>query len=116
MIPRVRRSAAAAALLVCAGTATATTAQAQAPAPDRVWDRLAECESGGRWALDSGNGYYGGLQFSRGTWSAYGGAEHAHYPHRATRQQQIAIAERLLGAEGGYGAWPACARELGLPR
>ncbi len=78
-----------------------------------VWDRLAQCESGGNWAINTGNGYYGGLQFSLGTWQAYGGPG---YPHTASRETQIAIATKLRDASGGYGAWPGCAASLGLPR
>jgi uncharacterized protein YabE (DUF348 family) len=86
------------------------------PIPDgEVWDRLAKCESGGNWAINTGNGYYGGLQFDVGTWRAYGGDAYAAYPHQATREQQIAIATKLRDDRGGYGAWPACARQLGLP-
>lgn len=95
---------------------------AAAPAPQRVvtydgdtvWDDLAQCESGGNWAINTGNGYYGGLQFSVPTWQGYGGAEYAAYPHEATREQQIAIAERLRDARG-YQPWPACRIKLGLP-
>jgi resuscitation-promoting factor RpfB len=78
-----------------------------------VWDRLAQCESGGNWATNTGNGYYGGLQFSAGTWHAYGGAG---LPSSASRTTQIAIATKVRNASGGYGAWPACAASLGLPR
>ncbi|MGL5808394.1 MAG: transglycosylase family protein [Nocardioides sp.] len=78
-----------------------------------VWDRLAQCESGGNWAINTGNGYYGGLQFSLGTWRAYGGQG---YPHQNSRDTQIAVATRLRDAQGGYGAWPGCAAKLGLPR
>lgn len=78
-----------------------------------VWDDLAECESGGDWAIDTGNGYFGGLQFSAGTWRAVGGEEFAPMAHEATREQQIAAAERVL-AEQGWGAWPSCSRQLGL--
>lgn len=81
-----------------------------------MWERLAECESSGNWDANTGNGYYGGLQFSRSTWDAYGGDRYSRYPHHASRGQQIAIAERLHEAHGDYGAWPACARLLGLPR
>ena len=70
-----------------------------------VWDAIAACESGGNWAANTGNGYYGGLQFSLGTWQAYGGSG---MPHQNSREQQIAIAERVAAAEGGYGAWPQC--------
>jgi uncharacterized protein YabE (DUF348 family) len=78
-----------------------------------VWDRLAQCESGGNWAANTGNGYYGGLQFNVGTWRSYGGSG---YPNQASRATQIAIATKVRDASGGYGAWPACAAKLGLPR
>ncbi|THV14849.1 DUF348 domain-containing protein [Nocardioides caeni] len=78
-----------------------------------VWDRLAQCESGGNWAINTGNGYYGGLQFSLGTWQANGGPG---MPHQASRETQIAIATKVRDAAGGYGAWPHCASVLGLPR
>ncbi|HVL83299.1 MAG TPA: transglycosylase family protein, partial [Pseudonocardia sp.] len=81
-----------------------------------VWDLLARCESTGNWAINTGNGYYGGLQFDRQTWLAYGGDQYAPLPHQASREQQIAVATRLRDDRGGYGAWPACARKLGLPR
>ncbi len=77
-----------------------------------VWDSLAQCESGGNWAINTGNGYYGGLQFNLGTWQAYGGSG---YPHQNSREAQIAVAERLRAATGGYGSWPGCAASLGLP-
>jgi uncharacterized protein YabE (DUF348 family) len=78
-----------------------------------VWDSLAQCESGGNWAINTGNGYYGGLQFNLGTWQAYGGTG---YPHQASRETQIAVATRLRDATGGYGSWPGCSAKLGLPR
>ncbi|MFZ2016780.1 MAG: transglycosylase family protein [Nocardioides sp.] len=78
-----------------------------------VWDALARCESGGNWATNTGNGYYGGLQFSLGTWQANGGSG---LPSNASRATQIAIATKIRNASGGYGAWPACAASLGLPR
>ena len=81
---------------------------------DTVWDALAQCESGGNWAINTGNGYYGGLQFSLATWQAYGGSAYAAYPHEATREEQIAVAERLRAARG-YQPWPACRVKLGLP-
>jgi hypothetical protein len=94
--------------------------QPAAPAPvvtydgNTVWDRLAQCESSGNWAANTGNGYYGGLQFSLPTWQGYGGAEFARYPHEATRSEQITVAERLRAARG-YQPWPACRAKLGLP-
>ncbi|MBV6726074.1 transglycosylase family protein [Nocardioides daeguensis] len=78
-----------------------------------VWDRLAQCEAGGNWHINTGNGYYGGLQFNIGTWRANGGTG---YPHQASREEQIRIATRVRDASGGYGAWPGCAAKLGLPR
>ena len=81
-----------------------------------VWDALAQCEASGNWAANTGNGYYGGLQFNKQTWDAYGGTEYAAYPHQATREQQIDIAERVRDSRGGYGAWPHCSSQLGLPK
>ena len=75
-----------------------------------VWDRLAECESGGNWSISTGNGYYGGLQFSQGSWQAAGGSGN---PANASREEQIRVAENLL-AQQGWGAWPACSSKLGL--
>jgi resuscitation-promoting factor RpfB len=80
------------------------------PASGSVWDRLAQCESGGNWSINTGNGYYGGLQFSLSTWRAYGGSG---YPHQNSRAEQIAIAQKLQAA-AGWGQWPACSRKLGL--
>jgi len=72
-----------------------------------AWDRIAQCESGGNWAANTGNGYYGGLQFSLGTWQAYGGTSR---PDLVSREQQIAVAERVRASSGGYGAWPVCGK------
>ncbi len=90
------------------------------PAPEResspavsdgsVWDRLAGCEAGGNWSINTGNGYYGGLQFSASSWRAVGGSG---LPHEASRETQIQMGERLK-AKQGWGAWPACSRKLGL--
>ena len=80
-----------------------------------IWDALARCEAGGNWATNSGNGYYGGLQFDRQTWVAYDGDQYAPLPHQAGRDAQIAVASRVRDERGGYGSWPACARKLGLP-
>ncbi|WP_087116197.1 resuscitation-promoting factor Rpf1 domain-containing protein [Corynebacterium urinipleomorphum] len=92
---------------------TALVSPIASAAPDSDWDRLAQCEAGGNWQINTGNGYYGGLQFSAGTWRAYGGGEFAALPHQATREQQIAVAERTLASQG-WGAWPACSARLGL--
>src|SRR5262252_2879601 len=78
-----------------------------------VWDRLAECESNGRWHINSGNGYSGGLQFDVGTWAAYGGTAYTPRAYQASREQQIVIAERLHAARG-YQPWPVCSRILRL--
>lgn len=92
---------------------TALVSPIASAAPDSDWDRLAQCEAGGNWQINTGNGYYGGLQFSAATWRAYGGGEFAALPHQATREQQIAVAERTLAGQG-WGAWPACSARLGL--
>ena len=86
----------------------AVTPAAQA-APTSTWDRVAQCESGGRWNINTGNGYYGGLQFTLSTWKGAGGLAYAPRADLATREQQIAVAQHL-----GWGNWPACARKLGL--
>lgn len=75
-----------------------------------VWDRLASCESGGNWAINTGNGYYGGLQFNLGTWQSNGGTG---YPHQASKAEQIRVAENLRAARG-FSPWPACSAQLGL--
>ena len=75
------------------------------------WDRIAQCESGGNWATNTGNGYYGGLQFDKRTWDAYGGDQYANLPHQASREQQISVAEKVRDARGGYGAWPVCGKK-----
>jgi LysM repeat protein len=88
-------------------TVTRSTA---APASGGVWDRLAQCESGGNWGINTGNGYSGGLQFSAGTWRANGGSGSAS---SASRAEQIRVAERVRASQG-WGAWPACSSKLGL--
>jgi hypothetical protein len=75
-----------------------------------VWDRLARCESGGNWGINTGNGYSGGLQFTPSTWRAAGGSGSAH---NASRAEQIRVAKRVQQQQG-WGAWPACSRRLGL--
>jgi hypothetical protein len=90
--------------------AAAAPAAAPAVSTGSAWDALAACESGGNWHINTGNGYYGGLQFSLSSWRGVGGTG---YPHEASRETQIAMGERLR-ASGGWGHWPACARKLGL--
>ncbi|WP_298254532.1 transglycosylase family protein [uncultured Arthrobacter sp.] len=99
-----RRGLAAVALT---GLALGSAAGAANAAP---WDAVAQCESGGDWGINTGNGYYGGLQFSPTTWDEFGGAGN---PQDATREQQIAVAEKVL-AKQGWGAWPSCADQLNL--
>jgi resuscitation-promoting factor RpfA len=89
---------------------TALPAQA---ATGSAWDRLADCESGGNWSINTGNGFYGGLQFTASTWKAYGGGAYASRADLASRSQQIAVAQRVLAGQG-WGAWPACSAKLGL--
>ncbi|GAA0910258.1 transglycosylase family protein [Streptomyces thermoalcalitolerans] len=111
-VRRTRTTAAfaGAALLVPLGLA-AVTGNAHA-ADGGVWDRIAQCESGGNWHINTGNGYYGGLQFAAGTWRAYGGTAYAPTADRATRAQQIEIATRVQRAQG-WGAWPVCSVRAG---
>lgn len=89
------------------------TKTAPAVASGSVWDSIAQCESGGNWAINTGNGYYGGLQFNAGTWSAYGGGQYAPTANLASRDQQIEIAQKVQAAQG-WGAWPACTASLGI--
>jgi uncharacterized protein YabE (DUF348 family) len=93
--------------------APSTSSGANFAGGSTVWDQLAQCESGGNWAINTGNGYYGGLQFSLSTWRAYGGPG---YPHQQSRETQIAIATKVRDANGGYGSWPHCSQQMGLPQ
>nr|WP_255721497.1 resuscitation-promoting factor [Corynebacterium sp. ACRQJ] len=90
-----------------------TGAAAPAVANGSVWDQLAQCEAGGDWSINTGNGFSGGLQFTPSTWAAFGGTEYAPAAHMATREQQIAVAERVQAGQG-WGAWPACTSKMGL--
>ncbi|ANP55521.1 nucleoid-associated protein YgaU [Streptomyces griseochromogenes] len=92
-----------AAPLMAAGNASAATTS--------EWDAVAQCESGGNWSINTGNGYYGGLQFSASTWAAYGGTAYAAQANQATKAQQITVAEKVLAAQG-KGAWPVCGTGL----
>ncbi len=96
-----------------AAPAPAAASSAPAVAGGSVWDAIAQCESGGNWSINTGNGYQGGLQFSPSTWAAYGGTAYAPTANQATREQQIAIAEKTQASQG-WGAWPACTAKLGL--
>lgn len=95
--------AAVAAPLLAVGSASAATSA--------EWDTVAQCESGGNWAISTGNGYYGGLQFSSSTWAAYGGTAYASTADQASKSQQITIAEKVLAGQG-KGAWPVCGTGL----
>ena len=95
---------------VLGGSGLALAGQAGA-ASDAEWDQVARCESGGNWAINTGNGYQGGLQFTPGTWIAHGGGQYAPAAQLATKEQQIAVAERVL-AHQGRGAWPVCGGPL----
>lgn len=95
--------AAVAAPLVTSGTASAATTS--------EWDAVAQCESGGDWSINTGNGYYGGLQFSTSTWASYGGTQYAASADQASKEQQIEIAEKVLAGQG-KGAWPVCGTGL----
>jgi nucleoid-associated protein YgaU len=76
------------------------------------WDAIAQCESGNNWSINTGNGFYGGLQFTQGTWNAYGGGKYASTANQASRSQQIAVAEKVLQGQG-IGAWPVCGKRAG---
>ncbi|WP_299168191.1 transglycosylase family protein [uncultured Arthrobacter sp.] len=102
-----RRGFAAAAIVGVGITASAGAANA---APASTWDALAQCESGGNWGINTGNGFSGGLQFTPSTWAGFGGQG---APQDASRAEQIAVAERVLDGQG-WGAWPACSAKLGL--
>ena len=112
-ITTVARRGAALAAISAAGVAlSATAASAATPAATSTstWDALAQCESGGNWSTNTGNGFSGGLQFTQSTWAANGGTGS---PANATREQQIAVAQNVQASQG-WGAWPSCAAQLGL--
>jgi hypothetical protein len=98
---------------VLGGGSIALAGQAAA-ATDGEWDQVAHCESGGNWGINTGNGYHGGVQFSAGTWASHGGGQYAPSAELATREQQIAVAERVLATQG-RGAWPVCGGPLSGP-
>ncbi|HEY3895262.1 MAG TPA: transglycosylase family protein [Pseudonocardiaceae bacterium] len=100
------------AAIVAAPLALTAPAQA-APVHRSPWDNVAECESGGNWKANTGNGYYGGLQFSRSTWRSFGGGAYAGNAHQASRSEQIAVAEKVLRTQG-WNAWPTCSRKAGV--
>lgn len=95
---------------VLGGGSIALAGQAAA-ATDGEWDQVARCESGGNWGINTGNGYHGGVQFSSSTWASHGGGQYAPSAELATKEQQIAVAERVLATQG-KGAWPVCGGPL----
>ncbi|MFD4510729.1 transglycosylase family protein [Streptomyces sp. NPDC058457] len=107
---RTTAALAGAALLAPLGLLAATGNAAAAD--NGVWDRIAQCESGGNWHINTGNGYYGGLQFSASTWRAYGGTAYAATADQASREAQIAVATKVQHAQG-WNAWPVCSARAG---
>ena len=108
----LRRLLTLAALALGLALAAVTLGSGTASANNKInWDAIAECESGGNWAINTGNGYYGGLQFSPATWKSNGGTG---MPHQASRAEQIRVAENVLRTQG-IGAWPTCGKKAGAP-
>ncbi|MFE9201432.1 transglycosylase family protein [Micromonospora sp. NPDC007230] len=109
-----QRRVAVGALVVGAATGAAAILGPAAPASASSvnWDAIAQCESGGNWHINTGNGYYGGLQFSKSTWNGYGGQKYASRADLASRGEQIAVAEKVLDGQG-IGAWPVCGKKGG---
>ncbi|MFI1168056.1 transglycosylase family protein [Streptomyces sp. NPDC020801] len=110
---RARLAALVATSLLGAAASLTAAQQPAAAASVSTWEKVAACESGGNWSISTGNGYYGGLQFSLSTWKAYGGDEFASYPNQATEKEQILVGERVLAGQG-EGAWPVCGPRAGL--
>ena len=110
LVARSTASATALALPIVGISALATgTAEA---ATESQWDNVAQCESGGNWHINTGNGYYGGLQFAQGTWVSFGGQRYASRADLASKAEQITVAEKVLASEG-WGAWPVCSQRRG---
>ncbi|MEU8132024.1 transglycosylase family protein [Streptodolium elevatio] len=109
---RRMRTAVVAGAVVAAPLVGVATAGSASAASVSTWDKVAQCESGGNWSINTGNGYYGGLQFSASTWRAYGGSGMAH---QASKAEQIRIAEKVLAGQGP-GAWPVCSKKAGLTK
>jgi hypothetical protein len=108
----LRRLLTLAALALGLALAAVTLGSGTASADSTInWDAIAKCESGGNWAINTGNGYYGGLQFSPATWKSNGGTG---MPHQASRAEQIRVAENVLRTQG-IGAWPTCGKKAGAP-
>ena len=110
ILSNTRAAAGGLALAALTAVGVGLTAAPAEAASVSTWDAIAQCESSGNWSIDTGNGYYGGLQFSLSTWHAFGGAGN---PANAGKSTQIAVAEKVLASQG-WGAWPACSARLGL--
>jgi resuscitation-promoting factor RpfA len=110
---QMRKAAVAVATVGAAATAPLMLGGGVAHADTSVWDRVAQCESTGNWSISTGNGFYGGLQFTSSTWAAYGGTQYAPEANLASKAQQIAVAQRVLASQGA-GAWPVCSVQAGL--
>ena len=104
-----------AALALSLGLGLVAAGPAQAAGPKTVWDKVAQCESSGNWKIRTGNGYYGGLQFSSSTWRQFGGRTYARQANRASKAEQIAVARRVLAGQGPR-AWPVCSVRAGLTK
>lgn len=117
-LPRLTRARSAPTALAVAALLLVAGCYVDSPPHDSVWDRVAQCESSGDWRSNTGDGHYGGLQFSQSTWVAYGGGDFAPSADLAARHEQIIVAERVLlhgwgtSAPQGRGAWPTCGRYL----
>ncbi|MFF7991948.1 transglycosylase family protein [Kitasatospora xanthocidica] len=112
---RVRMAVVAGAAVAALPVAGLVTASSASAASVSTWDAVAQCESGGNWAINTGNGFYGGLQFTSSTWAAFGGTAYASQANLATKAQQIAVAEKVLASQGP-GAWPVCSVKAGLTK
>jgi LysM repeat protein len=110
ILTKTRAAAGGLALVALTAAGVGLTAAPANAASLSTWDAIAQCESSGNWQINTGNGFYGGLQFTASTWAAYGGTGSAQ---NASKAQQIAVAERVLAGQG-WGAWPACSAKLGL--
>ena len=114
--PARRRIAGVAVAGATAAVGTMASAQsASAATSGSVWDAVAQCESGGNWSINTGNGFYGGLQFTSQTWQGFGGGKYASNANQATKAQQIEIAQKVLQTQGP-GAWPVCSQKAGLTK
>ena len=102
-------------VVAAAAVAVALTASPAAAVSGNVWDRVAACEAGGNWSINTGNGFYGGLQFTHSTWLAYGGGQYASNANLASKSEQISVAQKTLAGQGP-GAWPVCSVKAGLNR